>query len=247
MPDRGWYILASGRESSETIDEHAVAWCENEDLAEQVSMALRHHCPSGFKIRQVLSSESPWLHYDGQLSDYRHRRVMAEAEWRCCGLEEHEIIDGIAGSLTATDKLIEKADDLKSIYINSKKTKEERDGETKALLDLYFPSNMDLIDQGTHTRDATAKSADAANEHKIDVEKEVQMWLKASEVAGLVGLKTASVTKAAREGLILGKQPRGRNTEWLIDAQSAADYWPADSSHLRERIATEKKIATNRD
>jgi len=66
------------------------------------------------------------------------------------------------------------------------------------------------------------------------------VWVRASEVATLLGLTSATVTRAARESTIIGQQSSGKGTGWVIDAESAVKKWPAESIHLREKIANER-------
>lgn len=73
--------------------------------------------------------------------------------------------------------------------------------------------------------------------------REETVWLKPSEVAGLLGKERDTVTRAARLGLIVGKQDGNRR--WLIDAESAAQAWESDAGALRERIANERRDGTN--
>jgi hypothetical protein len=66
------------------------------------------------------------------------------------------------------------------------------------------------------------------------------IWLTPSEVATLLGKSRATVTDAARDGLIVGHQRNGKGSAWEIDAESAAKHWRSDAADLLVRIAAER-------
>lgn len=98
-----------------------------------------------------------------------------------------------------------------------------------------------------HTQKEVGADSESADDHEGSAGLKAgagkpPVWLAASEVAMLLNLKTQTVSTAARKGEIRGLQSSGANSNWTIDAESAAEKWKAEAGPLRVRIAEERKL-----
>jgi hypothetical protein len=73
-----------------------------------------------------------------------------------------------------------------------------------------------------------------------------KIWLDSGTVAGLVGKSTSHISALARKGTIDAEKQDGKGRYWMIDAESAANYFKTDAGPLNERIEAERKKGPDR-